>query len=486
MSSTSAVASPLALNKNFVMPTPGLPALFLLLMFLMNIPLFGQHPQHHPPQTPPTPENQEEKEQVKEPMGHDHEMEHQDQMHEMSSAFSLSLPMSRNGSGTSWQPDATPMFGFMEHFDEWMLMIHGNLFLRYTAQNFNNEGMRGETSQFDAPNWVMGMLQRPVGENGLFSTSLMLSLDRIVMGGDGYPLVFQNGESWQGEALVDRQHPHELFSGISIGYSHRLSEKADLFGYFGYPGEPAIGPVAFMHRASALSNPDAPLGHHWQDATHIVFGVATLGVRYGIAKLEGSVFTGREPDENRYDFDKPLFDSYSYRISLNPSSHWALQVSQAFLKSPELLNPEEDVTRTTASILHSTTANANGHLSTSLVYGLNAGDEPAAHSFLVESNLHQPKSNLYGRIEYIQKSPHDLDLPEDGEELFEIAAFTLGGAYRIAMLGSLDLFAGIQATITGIPTELKEFYGSTPLSGQIYLRFTPPMMYQPSTSRSMH
>jgi hypothetical protein len=111
---------------------------------------------------------------------------------------------------------------------------------------------------------------------------------------------FKAGKLFKGKPIVDRQHPHDLFSELSVSYSHALSKKTDLFIYAGYPGEPALGPVAFMHRPSALDNPDAPLSHHWVDATHITFGVATVGLRIGNFKLEGSSFTGREPD------DKPL------------------------------------------------------------------------------------------------------------------------------------------------------------------------------------
>jgi hypothetical protein len=143
------------------------------------------------------------------------------------------------------------------------------------------------------------------------------------------------------------------FSELSVAYSHAFSKKADVFAYVGYPGEPALGPVAFMHRASALFNPDAPISHHWIDATHITFGVATLGVRVGNFKLEGSSFTGREPDENRYDLDRPRFDSWSGRLSFNPSKNWALQVSHAYIKSPESLHPDENIHRTTASAEYS-------------------------------------------------------------------------------------------------------------------------------------
>ena len=34
----------------------------------------------------------------------------------------------------------------------------------------------------------------------------------------------------------------------------------------------------FMHRPSAADDPFAPLGHHWQDATHEAFGVVTTGL----------------------------------------------------------------------------------------------------------------------------------------------------------------------------------------------------------------
>src|SRR5690606_17825074 len=110
--------------------------------------------------------------------------------------------------------------------------------------------------------------------------------------------------------LVDHQHPHDLFSELSVAYTYMISDDVDVFAYLGYPGEPAFGPVAFMHRPSSLYNPDAPISHHWQDATHILFGVGTLGFRYKAFKMDGSLFTGTEPDEDRYNFDTPRFNSW--------------------------------------------------------------------------------------------------------------------------------------------------------------------------------
>ena len=209
----------------------------------------------------------------------------------MTHAYSRSLPMSRDGSGTSWSPDNNPMYMIMAHTKKGMWMFHGSVFIRYDDQQLTKKTSRSGT-QFDAPNWFMAMYNRPVGKNGLFNFTAMFSLDALTVTERGYPLLFQSGESYKGEPLVDRQHPHDLFAALSIGYTQRLSKKVDVFGYFGYPGEPAISAPTFMHRTIALNDPDAPLGHHWQDATHITFGVATAGVRVGKFKGEFSSFTG--------------------------------------------------------------------------------------------------------------------------------------------------------------------------------------------------
>lgn len=395
----------------------------------------------------------------------------------MSHVFSLSLPMNRNGSGTGWLPDASPMYGYMLHTPEWMLMFHGNLFLRYNNQDITRKGSRGE-EEFDAPNWLMGMGQRRVGEKGLFRFSAMLSLDELIGGGNGYPLLFQSGETFNGQPLVDRQHPHDFVSELSVGYTHRFSRDVDVFGYVGYPGEPALGPVAFMHRPSAMNNPDAGLGHHWQDATHIIFGVATLGVRYKIFKLDGSLFTGREPNENRYSFDKPRFDSWSARLSANPTDNWALQVSGAYIKSPELLEPEENVTRFTASVIHSYPFEKENHnLNTSLVWGMNRHDGENEHSFLLESNLQLDRLAAYGRYEFVQKSAGELAVDfADEHELFDVNALTLGLNYTLLRQFRTNFSIGAQGSLFMADERLDPVYGDNPLSAEIYIRISPHIM----------
>lgn len=397
----------------------------------------------------------------------------------MSHSFSLHLPMSRNGSGTGWMPDAAPMYGAMHHSKSWMYMLHYNLFLRYNNQDFSGKGTRGG-AQFDAPNWLMFMGQRNAGANGLFHFNTMLSLDALTLGNGGYPLLFQSGEAYKGAPIVDRQHPHDLFSELSVSYAQALSKKADVFAYLAYPGEPALGPVAFMHRPSALYNPDAPLSHHWADATHITFGVATVGVRLNNVKLEGSAFTGREPDEYRFNFDKPRFDSWSGRLSFNPSPSWAVQVSHGFIKSPEELHGNEDVSRTTASAVYSLPLANDGWFNAIALWGQNKVKEhKGENAFLLEGAWRKRRLAIHTRYEYVQKSVEELALNETTyghDAVFPVNAFTLGVNYDLMKLGKARLAGGGQFSFYNADRRLNGPYGKNPMGCEIYLRFYPSLM----------
>jgi hypothetical protein len=237
-----------------------------------------------------------------------------------------------------------------------------------------------------------------------------------------------------------------------------------------------------MHRISSFNNPDSPLSHHWIDATHISFGVATAGFRYKIAKIEFSQFTGREPDEFRYNFDKPRFDSYSYRLSVNPTPGLALQVSQGVLKNPEVLNSHGNVRRTTASLLHSTSFGAGDrYMTSSLIWGMNSHDGVNENAYLAETSLQIGRLALYGRYENVTKSLEELGLPASGgadpdQVLTNVDNVTLGTNWRLMRMANTDLAVGTQLTV-GLPSsELRQFYGNTPLSGQIYLRLTPALL----------
>ncbi|MGE5430330.1 MAG: hypothetical protein ACM3QX_04600 [Syntrophomonadaceae bacterium] len=397
-------------------------------------------------------------------------------MHKLGSMKAGAEPF-QPGSGTAWLPKSSPAYGYMSRMGSWMLMFHGNIFLRYNSQDATKKGVRG-ASKFDAPDWFMVMAENSLNKNSKLKLNLMMSLDPLLVGNSGYPLLFQSGETYESRPLVDRQHPHDLFSELSAEYTYSFSRDFALDAYLGYPGEPAIGPVAFMHRPSAQNNPDSPIGHHWQDATHITFGTATLGLRFYNLKIEGSVFTGREPNENRYNFDKPKFNSYSGRISLNPAAGFSLQTSYAFIRSPESLHPEENIHRTTASVLHSMKLSEGSFTNSAIIWGYNYLDaEDKEHSVTLESDLDFSKFALYGRYEWIQKSALELNLRDfEPKRIFPINAITIGASYSLLQFANTSFRFGIQGSLFTTVSALEYLYGKNPLSVEVYFRITPGLM----------
>lgn len=245
--------------------------------------------------------------------------------------------MTREASGTSWQPDASRHEGAMTMRGDWMLMGHAVLNGVYDWQ----DGPRGDEQTF-AAGMVMGSAARRFADGKALQFRAMLSPDPF-MGKRGYPLLLASGETADGvRPLVDRQHPHDLFMELSASLSAPLSERDSVFAYVGLPGEPAFGPPAFMHRASIMDSPEAPISHHWLDSTHITFGVLTAGYVRDNWKIEASRFRGREPDEHRFDIETGDLDSTAIRLSWNATDAWALQASWADVKSPEQLAPDED------------------------------------------------------------------------------------------------------------------------------------------------
>jgi hypothetical protein len=378
--------------------------------------------------------------------------------------------MMRDASGTAWQPDSAPMWAIMGRRGDWSTMVHGFA----TLIHDNQGGPRGDRKTFST-SMLMGMAQRSAG-GGTLTLRGMVSLDPL-MGKRGYPLLLASGESADGVTkLIDRQHPHDAFMELSATYSHPITDKLSGFVYFGLPGSPALGPANFMHRFPGMANPEAPISHHWLDSTHVTFGVATAGLVYGGLKLEGSVFTGREPDPNRWDFERPRFDSWSVRATWNPSRDLSMQVSHGFLKSPEGLHPEENVRRTTASITWNRALGPGRNWQSSLAWGRNThlgGDHAhPADAFLFDSALQLGRWTLFGRAENVDKDELFGD-EADGNPLagqvFNVSKFSLGG-YHSLPIGKVAFDLGGLASKYALPGAIKPAYGSSPTSFMLFMR----------------
>ncbi|MDQ3919843.1 MAG: hypothetical protein M3348_15355 [Acidobacteriota bacterium] len=390
------------------------------------------------------------------------------------------MSMGAMGSGTSWQPASAPMHMHYKVAGDWLLMFHYNLFAGLNRQG----GPRG-TTKFDSQNWFMPMAYHKLGR-GTLQLRGMFSAEPFTFPPGGSPLLFQTGETYKGQPLIDRQHPHDLFMELSAQYAHPLGERGTWFAYFGYPGEPALGPVAFMHRTSASENPSATLAHHLQDSTHISFGVLTTGFTYRWFKLEGSIFNGREPDENRYDFDSHKWDSRSARLWFMPNRNWAAQVSYGFLRSPEAQEPDADIRRASASVQYNR-AFDRGNWASALVWGRNHVSEPGhAHNlnaYTFESTVNfLDKNYLYTRLELVDKDellrPSDRALLGIVEEhpRFRIGAYTAGFARDIRDTEKVSLAVGSDVTFYSKPAILDPVYGQRPVSWKLFFRIRPGKM----------
>ena len=372
--------------------------------------------------------------------------------------------MARDGSGTAWQPDSSPMEGIHGSLGQWSTMLHGYAFGIYDHQG----GPRGGNKLF-SESMLMGMAQRPLGF-GQVTLHAMLSLDPL-MGKNGYPLLLQTGETANGVTpLIDRQHPHDLFMELAGIYSAPLSENSSAFLYAGYPGEPALGPVTFMHRFSGMNDPEAPIGHHWLDSTHVTYGVLTGGFVYDRWKIEGSYFNGREPDKNRWDFDPLRLNSASGRITWNPGDDWSFQASYGFIKSPEQLQPAVNQHRLTASGTYDRKIE-HGNWQTTLAWGQNT-DHPGSTSnaYLLESALSWYQNTIFARAENVAKD--DLFLPDTSlsGQLFTLSKFSASYIYDMPVAEHLSLGVGGLGSVFGLPSALKPSYGSSPISYMLFVR----------------
>lgn len=372
------------------------------------------------------------------------------------------------GSGTSWLPQSTVEHAWMKTSGQWMLMAHGNLFL-----TFNHQGGPRGAGKLESANWLMLMEEHPLGRTKL-QLRQMLSAEPLTAPHPGFPELFQTGEAYHGAPLVDHQHPHDVFGELAAKLDVPLTDSVTWFVYGGPAGEPALGPVAFLHRPAAGENPAAPLGHHLQDSTHISYGVITSGlVLANKVQLEGSAFNGREPDERRYDFDMGALDSWAFRGTANLEPNWTASYSYGHLVHPEALEPG-DLNRQSASLMYNRKL-TRGYWASSLIWGRNHREFTGANrnGYLLESTLNFAEKNYtYTRLELVDKDELDLSLVPAGQN-FRIGAFTFGGVRDLVQNKKGEIGLGADLTFYHKPSSLDALYGNRPVSFHIFLRFRP-------------
>jgi hypothetical protein len=377
-------------------------------------------------------------------------------------------------SGTSMNPEAWPMPMVSTHFGLWNTTFMGNGFLVDTQQT----GPRGHDKLYST-NWLMATAEHRLSKHAVFQAVLMLSLEPATVTNRSYPLLFQTGETAYGVPLVDEQHPHNFIMALGFHYVNELAADTFLDLYFAPVGDPALGPVAYPHRASALDLPEAPISHHLQDSTHISDEVLTVGISRKKIKLEASGFYGSEPGENRWIIQTGPINSWSTRLWYLPSKNWAAQVSVGHLTHPEALEPGDQF-RSTASVEYSKPL-PGGAWSSSLIWGRvhETAVQRNLNSYLVESVLPFARKNFVtGRIELADKDELFGNQPALEQQIdalygstFRIGAYTLGYTRDVDLLRHVETGIGANFSLYSFPDAIKPYYGNHPAGVNFFVRF---------------
>lgn len=383
------------------------------------------------------------------------------------------LPSPHASSGTGWQPASVAQNMWMTSLGNWELMAHGTIFVTYNQQG----GPRG-AGKAESVNYLMTMEQHRLGTGRLLFRQ-MFSAESLTSPHPGFPQLFQTGETYHNQPLVDHQHPHNVFAELSALYSVPINENVSWLVYGGPAAEPALGPVTYIHRASAAELPAAPLGHHLQDSTHTSFGVVTTGVVVDRFKIEGSAFNGREPNEKRYTIQLAALDSWSLRASVAPTRNWTAQYSYGRLMHPEAAEPGNEK-RQTASVEYNRPL-SKGNWASTFVWGRKHKeiDGSNQNSYLLESTLNFMRRNYaYTRLELLDKDELFPEAPVHPS--FRIGAYTFGGVRDLVQNHIAQIGLGADLTFYSKPAALNPLYGANPVSFRIFLRLRPGL------SRHMH
>ncbi|MFO0280469.1 MAG: hypothetical protein ACK532_00995 [Acidobacteriota bacterium] len=350
-------------------------------------------------------------------------------------------------SGTAQIPSQAPMYMTESRRKDWTFMTMGQI----NAVSSQQSGPRGGDKVFSG-NWFMPMASRRLGP-GTLTLRGMFSLEPATVTQGRYPLLFQEGETWQGRPIVDGQHPHNAVMELAALYQIPVSDRVSVYFYGGPRGEPTIGPVPYPHRLSASENPMASLGHHYQDSTHIANNVISGGLTAGRFTFEASVFSGREPGEQRWRLEKGAIDSVSGRVQFKLTSRSLLQYSQASITG---------VAERISSSYTYVRPHKGGYWASSLIYGRNVEPKHTAHSMLAETTAFlRQKHWLWGRVEVLDRDSFHG----------KVGAFTVGYGHELPSPAPwLSLSLGGQVNFYRVPAEAIPLYGRSPAGAQLSLR----------------
>lgn len=368
----------------------------------------------------------------------------------------LQLSRARLGSGTSWLPASSPMYGLLFGDDDWGFMLRGNIFAGYQA--FSSErGAHG----FMTTNTLLATGWHGIGRHELMAR-LALSWEALTMG-NSYPLIGQTDDAVPARLPPDRQPAQELFIEASLTYTVALNGDSALQVYAAASGEPALGPPAFNYRVSAFSDPLPPITQGRIESAP-AFGVLTAGWFGHSTKIEGSWFNAAKSPARVYDFELRVPASFALRLSVNPGRAWSSQLSYGYLNVLDRADGGPRVQRLTGSLSHNLRLGLEANWATTFALGFRrpAGG-PTRPGLLLESSWNvQEHHTVYGRFEYERAAAA------------RVGMLALGYVYYFRPLASLAPGIGARASLSPLAAALEPDYGTrVPVGGMIYVQLRP-------------
>jgi hypothetical protein len=353
----------------------------------------------------------------------------------------------------------------------WAFAADANVFFGYNKQ----QRQFADFSAWESQNWAMFTAGHRAGRGRLTFES-MLSLEELTIPAGGSPQLFQTGESYHQNPLVNYQHPHDFVMNLGASYKVRfapvtLSLGADVVG------SPTLGPTVFMHRESARNNPQVPLTHHYMDSTHVSYGVLSGGLSRGAFTVEASAFRGAEPDENRWNIEAPHLDSYAGRIRFDRGP-WHAQFSAGHLAQPEWFEPY-DTNRITASVAYEGMLK-DRPLRVTAAWGSNRefnGFNGNNDGYLLEWDTAMNRRwTMYGRTEVAEKELLGLGYHPRGfshpHVFYTIFALTLGDVYDFSHTRAGRVGVGADVTFYHMPPDIRVYWQGSH-SYHVFLRWRP-------------
>src|SRR5688572_9829785 len=349
------------------------------------------------------------------------------------------------------------------------LQFHGNAFAAFVDQNTLRGG-----SELQSTAWLMSSYTHAMGA-GELGARVMLTLDPLTLGDCGYArLAIGQLSMCDDRAFDDRVGAHPLFMDVSAHGTLRLDDMT-LSLRAGLVGEPALGPVSYMHRASGQFDPALPLTSFDLNPAHIANGFATVGIARGRFSLELSAFNNDHGDDDPYDLDTGAFNSLAARAGVRIGGANLLRISAGQLDSVRGgahagHGGISGNTRVVTLSLEGDNSVRSMPVNTTLAWGRQDAGGIGTHALLAEALVQSGRHALSLRAESLQSveqvativllpdGTHDHDITNHVVSTHEIGA---AWSVRVARLFNVQARAGLRGNITFFPERRHGYFGES-------------------------